>query len=96
MKMGALIIGIGFFLVAILDGIGSKIHIKKRYRANNRVREWQKRRVFSDILAGVGSIIIYLTPQETKTQFYVGAIVLAIGSSSLYVLDNKFKRFTRL
>ena len=58
MNMGALIIGIGFFLIAILDGIGSQIHISKRYRANNKVREWQKKRVFADILIGAGSMII--------------------------------------
>ena len=92
MNMGALIIGIGFFLIAILDGIGSQIHISKRYRANNKVREWQKKRVFADILIGAGSMIIYFDPKGTKNQFYIGTIVLIIGLFFLCVLDHKFKK----
>ena len=82
MNMGALIIGIGFFLIAILDGIGSQIHI----------REWQKKRVFADILIGAGSMIIYFDPKGTKNQFYIGTIVLIIGLFFLCVLDHKFKK----
>ena len=96
MNIGALIIGIGFFIIAILDGIGSQIHINKRYRISNRVRvkEWQKKRVLADILICVGAIIIYLSPQNFKVQFYIGALILSIGIIFLYIFDNKFKKNT--
>lgn len=96
MNIGALIIGIGFFIIAILDGIGSQIHIKKRYRIGNRVRvkEWQKKRVLADILICVGAIIIYLSPKNFKVQFYIGALILLIGIIFLYIFDNKYKKNT--
>lgn len=95
-NIGALIIGIGFFIIAILDGVGSQIHISKRYRISNRVKvkEWQKKRVLADILICVGAIIIYLAPKDFKVQFYIGTLILLIGISFLYIFDNKFKKNT--
>jgi hypothetical protein len=96
MNIGALIIGIGFFIIAILDGIGSQIHISKRYKISNRVRvkEWQKKRVLADIIICVGAIIIYLSPKNFKVQFYIGVLILLIGIILLYIFDDKFKKNT--
>ena len=91
-NVGALIIGIGFFVIAILDGVGAQIHIRKRYRENVKIKRWQKKRAFIDILIGVGAIIIYFAKQESKVQYYVGVAVLLIGLVFLFILDNKFKK----
>lgn len=92
MNIGVLIIGVGFFLIAILDGAGAQIHISKKYRGNDSIREWQKKRVFADILIGFGAMIIYFTPQKIKYLFYIGAIVILVGLVFLFILDNRFKK----
>lgn len=92
MNTGALIIGIGFFIIAILDSLGSQIHIRKEYREKNNVKEWQKKRVFADVLIGIGSMILYFSPQEPKTIFFVGVTILSAGFIILFLLDHKFKK----
>lgn len=88
---GALIIGIGFLLIAILDGTGSQAHIRKKYREKEGISEWQKKRVIADILVSLGSITMFFAAQKAKMIYFVGLVVTLIGFIVLVAWDCKFK-----
>lgn len=92
MNIGAFIICVGFLVLAILDITGKQFHINKRYRGNTAVREWQKKRVFADVVSCVGALILFLSHEWKIGLFFIGAVVLLIGLVLLFLIDRNFKK----
>ncbi len=91
MNTGALIIGIGFLCMAILDILGCKEQIRKKYREYMNIRKWQKRRSVAEIIISIGAGTIFFS--RSKQEIYIfGCIVLFLGFVLLFIIDSKFKR----
>lgn len=94
MNIGALIVGIGFFITAVFDWNGDSFLLNKKYRdrADSEIKAWQKKRAYADILVGAGAITSYFSPRTLNLGYFAGVIVASIGLVALFILDIKFKK----
>ena len=88
MNLGALIIGIGFSCIAILDLLGCKIHIREKFWDYKNIRVWQKKRMIAEIVLSLGAWTIFFS----KENYILGGAILSLGFVLLFLIDFKFKK----
>ena len=89
MNIYALIIGAGHLIMAALDGCGAEIH--EWYSGKEDIKTWQKTRAVINMLNSVACIIIFLSYNGPKIQYYMGCMFLIIGYVLQYIWERKGK-----